>query len=70
MSAYLDGELASASRARIERHSHECLDCRRLLDGLAQMLGQLARLPSPSGGADSQYIVAAVRRRLQDPPAS
>jgi anti-sigma factor RsiW len=68
MSAYVDGDLASRARARLDRHIKECAECRRLLHGLRRMLGVLQGLPQPSarpGG--SQQIAAAVRRRLHEP---
>jgi len=70
MSAYLDGELGSSARARIERHTQDCPECRRLLDGLRRMLGALHHLSPPSGGADALAIAASVRGRLDEPPAS
>ncbi len=70
MSAYLDGELSASRHARMERHTEECADCRSLLAGLRLMLSALHRLPAPEGGADALHIVASVRRRLGEPPAS
>jgi anti-sigma factor RsiW len=70
MSAYLDRELGSSRRTRMERHAEECAECRRLLDGLRRMLGVLHRLPPVAGGADPLQLAAAVRRRLDEPPAS
>ena len=67
MSAYLDGELASRPRARIERHSEECPECRGVLYSLRRMLGMLQRLPPPSTRADALNITAAVRARLHEP---
>lgn len=54
----------------MERHTEECAECRRLLDGLRRMLGALHRLPSLGGGADALEIAVAVRARLGEPPAS
>jgi anti-sigma factor RsiW len=70
MSAYLDGELAPSHRVRMERHVSECVECRRLLAGLHQVVGWLHRLPAPGGGADALQVAAAVRLRLKEPPAS
>jgi len=69
MSAYLDGELGRSRRTRMERHTEECAECRRLLGGLQRMLGALRRLPPPEGGADAVQLTASVRRRLREPPA-
>jgi anti-sigma factor RsiW len=68
MSAYLDGELAARRRTRLERHTADCPECRRLLAGLRQMLDVLARLPA-AGSGHAPPIVAAVRTRLDEPPA-
>jgi anti-sigma factor RsiW len=70
MSAYLDGELASSRRTRMERHVKVCPECRRLLASLRRMLGALHGLPPPAGGADALQIAASVRLRLREPPAS
>ncbi len=70
MSDYLDEELASNGRTRMERHIAECQECRRLLAGLRAMLDALHRLPAPSGGADALRIATSVRARLSEPPAS
>ena len=67
MSAYLDGELDSRRRSRIDRHTGECDECRRLLAGLRRMLGALHRLPRPDDGADALQIAASVRMRLGEP---
>jgi anti-sigma factor RsiW len=67
MSEYLDGELASSRRRRMERHAKDCPECRRHLAMLRRMLGALHRLPPPVGGADALQIAASVRRRLGEP---
>jgi anti-sigma factor RsiW len=64
MSAYLDGELASRSRARIERHTGECPECRGILASLRRMLGLLQGLPPASARREAPDIAAAVRARL------
>ena len=70
MSAYLDGELAPRRRTRLERHAHQCPECRRLLADLRTMLGVLQALPPPAGGVDALQLAASVRRRLSEPPGS
>jgi anti-sigma factor RsiW len=67
MSDYLDGELASSRRGRIEQHVTECPECRQLLAVLCRMVGALRRLPPPAGGADALQIAASVRLRLGEP---
>jgi anti-sigma factor RsiW len=64
MSDYVDGELASSGRARMDHHLAECDECRRLLAGLRRTLDVLNRLATPSGGADAVQIAASVRLRL------
>jgi anti-sigma factor RsiW len=66
MSEYLDGELAPAGRARMERHLGECADCRRLLAGLRRTVDGLHRLSAPSAGADVLRIAASVQVRLNE----
>jgi anti-sigma factor RsiW len=66
MSAYLDGELASRSRGRIERHTGECAECRGVLHSLRRMLGLLQGLPQASAGRGAPDIAAAVRARLHE----
>jgi anti-sigma factor RsiW len=68
MSAYLDGELTSSRRARLERHTGECEQCRRWLTSLGELLSVLDRLPSPADGSGALQLAASVRVRLPDPP--
>jgi anti-sigma factor RsiW len=70
MSAYLDRELTEAPLARMERHLGECAECRKLLASLQRMIERLATLAAPSGAPDPSEIAAAVRGRLDRPPAS
>lgn len=67
MSAYLDGELARRSRARMERHTGECAECRGILHSLRRMLGLLQGLPPASAKPEAPDIAAAVRARLHEP---
>jgi anti-sigma factor RsiW len=64
MSDYLDAELSSGRRRRMERHVGECEECRRLLAGLRATLEVLHGLRAPSGGVDAARIAASVRLRL------
>jgi anti-sigma factor RsiW len=66
MSDYLDGDLASAARARMERHVGECDECRRLLAGLRRTLDALRGLAAPAAGPGAVAIAAAVRELLTD----
>lgn len=65
MSAYLDGELASRARARLQHHIDECPECRRVLASLARMLGLLQSVPVAATG-ETPDITSAVRRRLRE----
>ena len=66
LSDYLDGELAPASRARMERHLGECAQCRRLLAGLRRTVDGLHRLSEPSPGVNALRISASVQVRLNE----
>jgi anti-sigma factor RsiW len=70
MSDYLDAQLGSGARARMQRHVGECQECRRLLAELRRTLDALHRMPAPSGGVDARAIAASVRLRLREPPVS
>jgi anti-sigma factor RsiW len=70
MSAYLDGEMESSEVRRMQRHTGECRDCRRLLASLRRMLTALGRLEPSTGEADAAQIAAAVHLRLAEPPSS
>lgn len=65
MSAFLDGELGSPRQARLERHAGDCPECRWLLGSLQRTVQALQRLPA----GRAPRIAAAVRRRLDEPPA-
>ena len=67
MSAYLDAELGDAARARMERHTAECPNCRGVLGSLNRMLGLLHRLPAPAAELGTPDVAAAVLRRLRAP---
>ncbi len=65
MSAYLDGDLRTLGRARLDRHIAECRECRAVLGSLRQMLGVLHRLP-PQADTDVPDIAGTVLRRLRE----
>jgi hypothetical protein len=54
----------------MERHARDCPECARLLAGLRAVVKGLGRLPAPEGGLDAVGLAAAVRARLDEPPAS
>jgi anti-sigma factor RsiW len=64
MSAYLDGDLASRARARLERHTGECAECRGVLHSLRRMLVRLNGLPT--SGHRAPDIARGVRERLHE----
>jgi len=68
MSSYLDDELPSRARARLERHTAECPECRGVLHSLRRMLRRLQGVPPVSEREATPDIATAVRRRLREPP--
>jgi anti-sigma factor RsiW len=66
MSSYLDGDLASQARARLERHTGECAECRGVLHSLRRMLVRLHNLPTSAHAASD--LAQVVRQRLHEPP--
>lgn len=69
MSAYVDGELRSRERLRLEHHVRECKECQLTLAGLRDVLDALQRLPAPSRNREANQITRSVRLRLREPPA-
>jgi anti-sigma factor RsiW len=67
MSAYLDSDLPAAARARLERHTAECPECRGVLGDLRRMLALLRTAPTPEPVAAGPGIATAVLRRLHEP---
>ena len=64
MSAYLDGDLALRGRARLDRHTTECAECRGVLRSLRRMLARLHSVPTT--GQRAPEITRAVRQRLHE----
>jgi anti-sigma factor RsiW len=67
LSAYLDSDLSARARARLQRHTAECPECRHLLEDLRQMLALLHGTRSPEPVADLAAAAGAVMRRLHEP---
>jgi anti-sigma factor RsiW len=67
MSAYLDSDLSAWARARVQRHTAECSECRSILDDLGRMLGLLQSAPEPEPVADVAAMAGAVLRRMHEP---
>ena len=66
MSAYLDSDLRTQARARLEHHSAECPECRSVLDDLRHMLALLHTAPPPALVPDGPAMATAVLRRLHE----
>jgi anti-sigma factor RsiW len=67
MSAYVDSDLSASARARLQRHTAACQECRSVLEDLAHMLALLQTAPSPEPVANVPAIAGAVLRRLHEP---
>jgi anti-sigma factor RsiW len=67
MSAYLDSDLRRHARARLERHTAQCPECRSVLHELRYMLTLLHSAPAPEPVAGGPAIASAVLRRLHEP---
>jgi anti-sigma factor RsiW len=65
MSAYLDGDLGAGDRARMERHTGRCPQCRRILNGLRQTVA-LLRAKSAVSEPAPLHFVAAVRAQIRE----
>jgi anti-sigma factor RsiW len=64
MSEYVAAELSAGERARIDRHTRDCSECRELLASLRQMILTLATLPGPPAESVAGTVLAGVRQRL------
>ncbi len=60
-SEYLDGELDRVGRARIERHTSVCPQCRALLSSLRRILAELPGLSSASRVSVADRVVQRLR---------
>ena len=63
LSPYLDGELDDISRARLEAHLGECLECTRLLADLRALVAAAAEHP---GRAPERDLWPSIRAQLDD----
>jgi anti-sigma factor RsiW len=66
MSGYLDSDLQTQARTRLERHTAECSECRSVLDDLRHLLALLHNAPVPEPATDGPAIATAVLRRLHE----
>ncbi len=69
MSAYLDLEMRTRLRARLERHTAECPQCRAVLGELRRMLALLESAPVPEPVIDGPALASRVARQLHEPSA-
>ncbi len=62
MSDYLDGDLASSERQRVEQHVHWCPECHRLLESLRRTLKGLRELRTTSAENIAPGVIDRLRR--------
>ena len=61
LSAYLDGELNQAERARLDAHLPGCAECRTTLDALRATVAGLATLPEPAPSGQDSWALRCLR---------
>jgi hypothetical protein len=66
MSAYLESDLRTQARTRLEHHTADCPECRGVLDDLRHMLVLLHSVPLAEPATDGSAIATAVLRRLHE----
>jgi anti-sigma factor RsiW len=66
MSAYLDADLRTQARSRLERHTAECPECRSVVYELRRLLALLQSAPPPEPAPVGPAIATAVLRRLHE----
>ena len=62
-SAYLDGELAPAERARVDEHLATCMQCRVSLERFRRTVGRLGMLKRTAPGDFLAGVQAQINRR-------
>jgi hypothetical protein len=66
LSAFLDGELDTADRARVEAHLQSCSDCREVYDGIqatvSELRGDAEPVPSEQDSWALRASIASARR--------
>jgi anti-sigma factor RsiW len=67
-SEYLDAELSSDERRRLESHLADCPECRELLHSLRALIGALATIRDDEGRLVARAVRAAVHGRLGELP--
>ena len=66
LSAYADGEIADAARARVEAHLEGCAACRETVSELRAVRGALGALPRPA--APRSFVLREADVRPQEAP--
>lgn len=71
LSAYLEGDLTTRQRRRLERHAEACPECGPALRQLRTLLRELPALRGhePGSTTAADRVAAAVRRRIDDEAA-
>jgi anti-sigma factor RsiW len=67
-SEYLDGELGRRERARVERHTRDCPECRELLASLRALIEALGTLRGDEERVVAGAVLASVQSRLSQLP--
>jgi len=62
LSDYVDGDLRSPERERVEQHLHWCPECRRVLESLRRTLMELMGLRSPPHESIAPSVIDRLRR--------
>jgi predicted anti-sigma-YlaC factor YlaD len=62
LSDYLDGELGSGERQRVEEHVHWCPECRRVLDTLRRTVKGLMELRATPSDSIAPGVIDRLRR--------
>ena len=62
-SAYVDGELAPAERARVEEHLATCIQCRMSLERLRRTVGGLGILKRTAPGSFLANVQSQINKR-------
>lgn len=67
LSAYVDGELDDAERARVKSHLPTCAECRGTLDALLLTLADLKTLPDEAPAEQDSWALRAAIARARKP---
>jgi putative zinc finger protein len=67
LSAYIDGELDTVERSRVEAHLPTCAECRRTLDALRATMTDLATLPEATPTAQDSWAIRSAIARSRTP---